>query len=252
MEHMTNPYDPALIESAQIQKRIAYITSVEQEMLSHRFLDHEFFIKLRDGFFTPEFVAFFTAQYSKHIAVFTKALSNLLGATNDLESRYMLFDNLYEEMGMGVFEECHYRLYCDMMSSMGLAPDFAASLPQMDSIEVLNDALLNATNDVVSGLTWLGIGGEQTIPNHFPCMRKSVADAYADKDLDWRFFDRHGERDEMHADDAKMVLACNMKDGDEHKIVSEATKCLHARAVVCEEFMQIARANPTKYIRSAA
>ena len=61
------------------------------------------------------------------------------------------------------------------------------SLP-VESIELLNEQLFNATKDIVSGLTWLGIGGEQTIPNHFPCMRTSIEESYGDTEIDWRFF----------------------------------------------------------------
>lgn len=248
MEHMTMPYDEEILKSDLIQNRIKFITSIEQEVLSHRFLDHELFLNLRDGIYTKEFVDFFTAQYAKHICVFTKALSNLLGATTDLETRYMLFDNLYEEMGMGRYEECHYTLYGDMLQSMNLSKEYLEALPQLDSIEVLNDALFTATNDVVAGLAWLGIGGEQTIPNHFPCMRTAIENTHEKETIDWRFFDRHGPRDEMHAEDAKVALAFNMKEGDEKRIVSEATKCLHARAAVCEEFVAIANSNPEKYL----
>ena len=64
------------------------------------------------------------------------------------------------------------------------------------SIRVLNNTIFDAVANkpFAIGCSWLGYGGELTIPNNFPYLVQGVKEAFKD-DIDMDFWGRHGERD---------------------------------------------------------
>lgn len=237
MENMVSPYTEAELNASQVQRNLAFLHELEQRAKKHGVFDHPLLLSMANGQCTPEFVKYFHAQFSKHIRVFTAALAALLGDTPDIRSRFVLFDNLYEEMGRGNYEQCHFRLYLSMLDSLGVSESDLDALPPLYSIELLNDELFQAVSrkSFVTGLAWPGLNGELTIPNNFPYMVSSIQTAYPGKDIDWRFFDRHGGRDQMHSDDANLVLALYLKEEEWSMLEIEVMKSLSARKAVWDE-----------------
>ncbi|SHN89153.1 hypothetical protein BHECKSOX_1204 [Bathymodiolus heckerae thiotrophic gill symbiont] len=119
MENLESPYSKEQLNSKDVQKNLRFILNLEESIKSMNVFNHPLLIKMSKGLFEKEFVAFVHAQFSKHIRVFTAELSNLSGVAPDIESRFMLFDNLYEEMGRGKLYNCHYNLYLSMPDSIG-------------------------------------------------------------------------------------------------------------------------------------
>lgn len=242
MENMVSPYSKAELNAPHVQRNLAFLQELEQRSKKHAVFDHPLLLSMANGRLPPEFIKYFHAQFSKHIRVFTAALATLLGSTPDIRSRFVLFDNLYEEMGRGDYEQCHFHLYLSMMESLGVSTSDLDALPPLYSVELLNDELFQAVSrkSFVTGLAWLGLGGELTIPNNFPYMVRSIQNACPSKEIDWRFFDRHGGRDQMHSDDANLVLALYLKEEEWSMLEIEVMKSLSARKNVWDELENMA------------
>lgn len=243
MENMATPYSPDELESPRMQANLAFLKELEARAQQHAVFDHPLLVRMSNGLYSPDFVRFFLAQFAKHIRVFTAALAALLGNSPDIKSRFVLFDNLFEEMGRGDYRQCHYMLYLRMLETLGIREADLAGLPHLYAVELLNDDLFQAVTrkPFVVGLTWLGLGGELTIPNNFPYMVKAIEQAFPDTDVDWQFFDRHGGRDQMHSDDANIVLAMYIEERDWPMIEMETMKSLTARKAVWDELESMAR-----------
>ncbi len=243
MENMSLPYSPDELASPRLQANLTFLRELESRARQHAVFDHPLLVALAEGRHDPAFVTFFLAQFAKHIRVFTAALAALLGNSPDIRSRFVLFDNLYEEMGRGDFRQCHYMLYLRMLESLGVREADIDRLPHLYAIELLNDELFQAVTrkPFAVGLTWLGLGGELTIPNNFPYMVDAIRRAFPEREVDWQFFERHGGRDQMHADDANIVLAMYIDRHDWPVIEMETMKSLTARKAVWDELETMAR-----------
>ncbi len=243
MENMTLPYSPSELASPRVEANLAFLRELEGRAQQHDVFDHPLLVGLAEGRYSPAFVTFFLSQFAKHIRVFTAALAALLGNSPDIKSRFVLFDNLFEEMGRGDYRQCHYMLYLRMLESLGVREADLARLPPLYAVELLNDELFQAVTrkPFVVGLTWLGLGGELTIPNNFPYMAEAIRQAFPNTRVDWQFFERHGGRDQMHSDDANMVLAMYLQESDWRTIEMEAMKSLTARKAVWDELEAMAR-----------
>lgn len=239
MENLAVPYSIEQIEKPDVQRNLEFINSLEISVQNMGVFNHPLLLEMANGKYEDKFVLYVLSQFSKHIRVFTAELSHLLGIAPDIRSRFMLFDNLYEEMGRGKLENCHYNLYMKMLNSLGVSDLYIKKLPALYSIELLNDGLSKviSSGDFASSLAWLGLGGELTIPNNFPLLEKSLKTFQANNSDAFSFFERHGDRDQMHSDDANLLLAMHISEADYQRIELEVGKSLKAREYVWDELL---------------
>lgn len=237
MENMQSPYTQGELNTELVRDNLIFLSELESRIHSHGVFDHPLLQNLADGNYKADGLKMVLAEFSKHVGVFTAALSALLGNTPDIKSRFVLFDNLYEEMGRGTYEQSHFRLYISMLESLGIKESELQTYTPLCSVETLNDALMHAVTQkpFIVGLAWLGLGGEVTIPNNFPFLVQALKTCFPTTAVDWQFFDRHGGRDQMHNDDANIILALYMQEEDRALIELEVMKSLRVRKAVWDE-----------------
>jgi pyrroloquinoline quinone (PQQ) biosynthesis protein C len=235
MEVVKIPYNKSELSNPDVILSRHFLELLQDEVRKHPVFDHHFLIKLSKGVYSEKAVRFAFIQFSKHVKIFTSCLGHMIGMAPNIRDRLVLFDNLQEEMGKGSLLGTHYMLYMRMLNSMGISSEEIDRAEAMVSLQVLNDGLEQATKrSFVAGLTWLGIGGELTIPNNFPYLAQGAKRTFAA--IDTAFFERHGERDEGHNDDSNLLLAMHVKSQEDREMVrSEANKSLFLRAAVWDE-----------------
>jgi len=240
MEYLTTPYSEMELTSATYKSNYMFLEELEKEMLTHEVFDHPFLKKLADNVYTQEGVIFVLKQFGKIVMPFTAAICKLMGNAPDIKSRFMLMDNLYEEMGGNNLNGCHPMLYLSMLDSIGISQRGLDKTETISSIRILNNTIFDAVanKSFAIGCSWLGYGGELTIPNNFPYLVKGTKEAFKD-DIDMDFWGRHGERDQEHSDDATTVLCMNTTE-KEHKEIAAAVKdSLNIRAMIWSELEKI-------------
>jgi len=202
--------------------------------------DHPFLARLAHGGCSVPGARFALIQFAKHVRIFTSCLAHLLGKAPDIRDRIVLFDNLREELGGGTLGDAHYMLYMRMLDSIGISADEVARTRALTTVELLNDGLHCAIDrSFQAGLSWLGIGGELTIPNNFPYLAQGIRRLFPAADM--HFFERHGTPDEAHNDDSNLLLALHLHgDDDRHRARAEVHKSLFLRAAVWDEIGECA------------
>ncbi len=237
MENMQSPYHSDELNSAVFKGNMAFLADLETSVKDHPVFDHSFLRRLADGEFGRDGTRFVMIQIGKMVKPFTAAISALMGRAPDTKSRFVLFDNLYEEMGRGDVSQSHPMLYLKMLESMGIDEASFEKEETITSVRLLNDALFDAIlrKPFYVGCSWLGYGGELTIPNNFPYLINALRDSYGDE-LNIDFWARHGSRDQEHSDDATTVLAMNMKPEDRRTIEEEVHSSLTLRKLIWDEF----------------
>jgi pyrroloquinoline quinone (PQQ) biosynthesis protein C len=238
MEIVKTPYTKAELTNPEVILSRHFLEMFEEEVLLHEVFDHPFLIKLSKGVYSEKAVRFAFIQFSKHVKVFTSALGHLMGNAPNIKDRMVLFDNMSEEMGMGRLLGSHYMLYIRMLASMGISQEEIDRADSIVSMQLLNDGLEQAVKrSFITGLAWLGLGGELTIPNNFPYLAQGAKKTFAE--IDTEFFSRHGARDEDHKCDSNLLLAMNIRDQSDRELVkAEVNKALFLRAAVWYEIGQ--------------
>jgi pyrroloquinoline quinone (PQQ) biosynthesis protein C len=241
MEVVKIPFNKEEMTSPQLILNRAQIEILETELVRKPVFDHSFLIKLSKGVYSEKSVRFAFIQFSKHIQIFTSCLAALMCRAPTIRDRTVLYDNFQEEMGQGSLLGTHYMLYLKMLNSMGISAEEVDRTETMVSMMVLNDALESAVHrSFISGLAWLGLGGEYTIPNNFPYLAAAAKKTFAA--IDTGFFERHGERDDGHHCDSNLLLAMHMKSTEDVALIrAEALKSLWLRASVWDELGAISQ-----------
>jgi pyrroloquinoline quinone (PQQ) biosynthesis protein C len=235
MDTVSLPYNKAELRNPEVVLNMHFLSMLEEEVRRLPVFDHHFLIRLSKGVYAEKALRFAFIQFSKHIKIFTSCLGHIIGSAPDIRDRLVLFDNLNEEMGKGALLGTHYMLYLRFLASMGIAQEEVDRTEPLTSIELLNDGLtLAVKKSFITGLSWLGIGGELTIPNNFPYLAQGAKDAFAN--IDMGFFERHGTRDVGHNDDSNLLLAMQIKtQADRDLVRSEVHKSLFLRAAVWDD-----------------
>lgn len=247
MEYLESPYTKEELSTPNYLANQKFLSELEQQVLQHAVFDHPFLVKLAKGSYTKEGVVFMLKQFGKIVMPFTGAICKLMGNAPDIKSRFMLMDNLYEEMGGEDINQCHPMLYLKMLDSIGISKHELETTQTISSIRILNDTIYDAVanKSFAIGCSWLGYGGELTIPNNFPYLVQGVKTTF-DNTIDMDFWGRHGERDQEHSDDATTVLCVNTHK-DEHDEISQSVKdSLNIRAIIWDELEKICDARYTK------
>jgi pyrroloquinoline quinone (PQQ) biosynthesis protein C len=242
MDTVKLPYNKAELSNPEMILNRHFLEMLEEEILKQAVFDHPFLIKLSKGVYSEKAVRFAFIQFSKHVKIFTSCLGHIIGNAPTIRDRLVLFDNLNEEMGKGALLGTHYMLYVRMLSSMGISSEEIDRAETMISMQILNDGLEQAVKrSFVTGLAWLGLGGELTIPNNFPYLAQGAKKTFAV--IDTEFFARHGAVDDEHKCDSNLLLAMQIKtQADRDMVRTEVHKSLFLRAAVWDEIgVQAAR-----------
>jgi pyrroloquinoline quinone (PQQ) biosynthesis protein C len=240
MEYCDIPFKKEELESENYQLNYNFLEKLEKEVLKYEVFDHPFLKKLSSGDYTKEGVRFTLMQFGKIVMPFTAAICKLMGNAPDLKSRFMLMDNLYEELGNMQYTQCHPSLYMEMLASIGGTQKGFNEMATISSIRILNNTILDAVEhkSFAIGCAWLGYGGELTIPNNFPYLVKGIESSSFEK-VDMTYWDRHGSRDQAHSDDATVVLCMNTAE-EEYQAIKEAViDSLSLRARIWSELEEI-------------
>lgn len=209
-------------------------------MLEHDVFDHPFLIKFSNNWYSQEGTKFILKQFAKIVMPFTAAICKLMGNAPDIKSRFMLMDNLYEEMGGNNLRNCHPMLYLKMLESIDISEEELVNTDTISPIRILNDSIYDAVENksFALGCAWIGYGGELTIPNNFPYLVDGVKASFS-KDIDTEFWGRHGERDQEHSDDATTVLCMNTDISEHNEIRQSVVDSLNIRALIWNELEEI-------------
>ncbi len=235
MERLAIPFNKEEMTAPKVILNRSRLESLQESVMKEPVFDHPFLIKLSKGAYSERAVKYAFIQFSKHVEIFTNCLSALMATSPTIRDRMVLMDNLQEEMGAGQLLGAHYMLYLQMLHSMGISNEEIDRTPALIALQVLNDALGQAVRkSFICGLSWLGIGGELTIPNNFPYLAKAAKSTFAA--IDTGFFERHGARDDGHNCDTHLLLAMHIDtDEDFRHVENEVRKSLWLRAAVWEE-----------------
>ena len=244
MEYLTTPYSEGELNSTTYKNNYMFLEELEKKMLTHEVFDHTFLKKLASNVYTQDGVVFVLKQFGKIVMPFTAAICKLMGNAPDIKSRFMLMDNLYEEMGGNNLNGCHPMLYLAMLDSMGISQRGLDKTETISSIRILNNTIFDAVanKSFAVGCSWLGYGGELTIPNNFPYLVQGTKEAFKD-DIDMEFWGRHGERDQEHSDDATTVLCMNTTEHEHKEIEAAVNDSLNIRAMIWSELETICDEN---------
>ncbi|WP_345980459.1 iron-containing redox enzyme family protein [Sulfurimonas sp. HSL3-2] len=240
MENILSPYNEEELNSIRFQRNYQFLSNLEKKVGGHAVFEHPFLKKFASNTYTQEGVLFVLKQFGKIVMPFTAAICKLMGSAPDIKSRFMLMDNLYEEMGHNTLKNCHPVLYLTMLDSIGVSQQGLEKTETISSIRLLNNTIFDAVanKSFAIGCSWLGFGGELTIPNNFPYLVQGIEACFG-SDIDMGFWNRHGERDQDHSDDATTVLCMNT-DENEHKEIEEAVMdSLNLRAMIWDELERI-------------
>jgi pyrroloquinoline quinone (PQQ) biosynthesis protein C len=206
MEHFRNPFESEELRSANAQKNADFFQSLLSRASAHRFFSHPFLALDSQLALAPERATFILASFYQVVAPFTALLCSLAGRAPNLESRFALMDNIYEEMGCGELAAAHPKLYLRMLASLGVTEHAAVSLPPQPAIARLNRHLRAIVGHAHFSVACAVLASaEATIPASFPRLLAIARSAFGH--LDTAFFDRHGARDEGHAGDASMLFS---------------------------------------------
>lgn len=240
MEYLESPYTAKELRSEVFIANNNFLSLLEKEVSDHAVFDHPFLCKLANNEYNREGVTFILKQFGKIVMPFTAAICKLMGNAPDIKSRFMLMDNLYEEMGGRNINSCHPMLYLKMLDSIGVSKYDLDNTATISSIRILNDAIYDAVanKSFAVGCAWLGYGGELTIPNNFPYLVDGTKGCFG-KDVDLEFWGRHGERDQVHSDDATTVLSMNTTFEEHAEIAQSVKDSLNIRAIIWDELEKI-------------
>jgi pyrroloquinoline quinone (PQQ) biosynthesis protein C len=240
LEYLETPYSEEELNSLRFKNNKKFLDDLEKDMLGHDVFDHPFLKKFASGAYNKDGVEFVLKQFGKIVMPFTAAICKLMGNAPDIKSRFMLMDNLYEEMGRQNLMEAHPVLYLKMLDSIGVSQNELDATPTISSIRILNNNIFDAVanNSFALGCSWLGYGGELTIPNNFPYLVKGIKNGF-ENSINMDFWERHGERDKEHSDDATTVMCMNTNETEYEAIEESVRDSLNIRALIWSELEQI-------------
>lgn len=235
MEHFKTPFGLGDLASARALENKKFFDDMLQRAKGHRFFSHSFMVSFDDTRPSRDLVSFVLTSFYKIVSPFTGLLCSLGGRSPDLRSRFALMDNIYEEMGCGDLSAAHPSLYLAMLSSIGVTAEDADRARTLPSIRRINEHL----REVVERRTFpvacaLLASAEATIPPSFPILAAIARRSFPQVDM--TFFDRHGPRDEGHADDASMLFAVHARSADYAAVEAEVEIDLNLRADLFDEW----------------
>lgn len=240
MENMSIPYTAEEQNSLAFLQNKTFLENLEKLIMRHQVFDHSFLQKFASNSYSTEGTLFVLKQFGKIVMPFTGAICKLMGNAPDIKSRFMLMDNLYEEMGHNNLDTAHPVLYLKMLDSLGITQKVLDDTPTISSIRILNNTIYDAVShsSFAVGCAWLGYGGELTIPNNFPYLVQGIKNTFG-TNVNIDFWERHGPRDQTHSDDATTVLCMNCNASNYQELEEAVKDSLNIRASIWDELEKI-------------
>ena len=237
MEHFKSPFEPNDFTSTRAILNRQFFDDTLERARSHRYFSHPFMSAFDRRPPSRELVTFILTSTYKLVSPFTGLLCFLGSQAPNLQSRFALMDNIYEEMGCGDFDSAHPRLYLKMLASIGVTPDAAENMPTLRSIHRINEHLREVIEHRHFSVSCAMLAlAEAVIPPTFPVLSSMARSAFPHVDM--TFFDRHGVRDEGHADDASTLFAISGDSAHFATIEEEVQRALDHRSELFDEWMR--------------
>jgi pyrroloquinoline-quinone synthase len=245
MEHFPSPYQSEDLTSPALGENLAFLAQVEARARTHRVFRHPFLQRIREGRCTREQLVTTLTLYEHIMRPFTGCLAMLAGRAPDLQTRFVLFDNLYEEMGRGRIDQAHPRLYRKMLASLGVDEEVIERSQPLASIRLSNDAMVDAATrkPFPVACAWFGAGTESYIPPTFGSLVQGLSAVFEPGEINLEFLDRHGVRDDGHAADANLAMALHLRPEEREVIPHEVDACLTLRANYWDQMASICGLN---------
>lgn len=239
MEHFEGPFASSDMTSARAIENRAFLAGALERARNHRYFSHPFLTLFDRRPPSRELSVFVLTSTYQLVRPFT-ALLCLLGAhAPNLHYRFVLMDNLYEEMGCGAFESAHPRLYLKMLASIGVTEDAAERMPVLPPIRRINEHLREVVErrEFSVACAMLALA-EAVIAPTFPVFVTLARSAFPHVEM--TFFDRHGARDDGHSEDAATLFALSADRSHYATIDAELTLALDHRTELFDEWMLVA------------
>jgi pyrroloquinoline quinone (PQQ) biosynthesis protein C len=248
MEHFQCGYAAHELAADRVRDNFAFVRRLEKTFRGHRLYDHPLNLALAEGQLGGGPLRFVLTQMFKMIEPYTAMLALLAGRAPDLRSRHVIFDNLYEEMGRGALASAHPSLWLRFLESIGVAAAAAEAEPPVRSIARMNARMREAVlrEPFPAACAWISFS-ELPIPNIFGYLVRAVERSFSATAVDMEFFDRHGVRDEGHAEDTTLLIALHADPGDRPTLEREARDALELRAQVWDELYGLCLAGRTSW-----
>jgi len=240
MEHFQCGYAAHELGSDRVRDNFAFVRRLEKSFRGHRLYDHPLNLSLAEGKLGGGPLRFVLTQMFKMIEPYTAMLALLAGRAPDLRSRHVIFDNLYEEMGQGALASAHPSLWLRFLESIGVPTAHARAEAPIGSIARMNARMREAVliESFPAACAWISFS-ELPIPNIFGYLVRAVERCFCRVAVDMEFFDRHGVRDEGHAEDTTLLIALHADQGDWPALERESRSALELRAEVWDELHRL-------------
>ncbi|HKP59223.1 MAG TPA: iron-containing redox enzyme family protein [Polyangiales bacterium] len=240
MEHFISPLQQRdLLGDAAAQNR-AFFAKLMERTLEHAFFAHAFLSAASDESpVSRELATLVLTGFYQVVEPFTGLLCSLAAKAPSLRSRFVLMDNLFEELGRGDFEAAHPRLYLSMLDSIGVSRHTAESADRVPAIRRIQEHLAETVERQPFAVSCAVLASaESIIPASFPVLARMAQRACPCADM--RFFDRHGVRDDGHAGDAATLFVIHADPSQWRCAEREVTLHLDCRLQLLDVWMDLA------------
>jgi pyrroloquinoline quinone (PQQ) biosynthesis protein C len=236
MEHFKSPFTPRDFAGVRAIENQRFFEKTLERAQRHRFYSHPFLTMAEQGTLGCDLVAYILTSFYKVVSPFTGLLCALGGRSPNLRCRFALMDNIYEEMGCGDLESAHPNLYLKMLASIGVSAEEAESTSTLPAVRRINQHLQEVVLQRHFSVACAVLASaEAAIPPSFPILAAIAKDAYPDVDM--TFFDRHGPRDDGHADDASTLFALSSDRSQFAAVEAEVMLDLDYRSELFDEWL---------------
>jgi len=235
-----SPFQPSDLLNETAVANQAFFAHLLQRARAHAFFTHPFLSAASDALpDSPARVTFMLTSFYQVVHPFTGLLCSLAARAPSLKSRFVLMDNVFEELGRGDFGAAHPSLYLSMLASIGVRRHTAESANVLPAARRVQKHLANVVERTPFAVACAVLASaEATIPASFPVLAQRAQRAFPD--LDMRFFEQHGQRDEGHANDAAMLFAIHARPSHWLRTEHEVTLDLDLRVGLLDAWMAAA------------
>ncbi len=236
MEHFRSPFCANDFAAPSAIQNRTFFEGLLARAGRHPFFSHPFISTAARFPLSRNVVSSILTSFYKIVSPFTGLLCALGGRSPTLKCRFALMDNIYEEMGCGDLESAHPSLYLKMLASIGVSAEAAEAAPTLSPIRQINDHLAEIVERQPFCLACAVLASaEATIPPSFPVLAAMAHAAFPVADM--TFFDRHGTRDEGHANDAAALFVLTADSSHFDAVEVAVQRDLDRRSELFDEWM---------------
>lgn len=221
-----------------------FFAELGARVAGHRALSHPFLRRLRDERLSRAQLAAFAVQHYLYARHFTRNLAALIANTPHEDVRFVLIENMYEEIGepsraceragrRSIDQLTHVALLRRFLHAVGLTRagvDAARPLPATRALIAVYDELCRGS-DWLTALGAMGPGTECVVPTLYADVLRCIQRSRVVGKADYVFWSLHVSCDEGHG--SAMIRALVPYAASRHarrKIANGAQRALDARA----------------------